>query len=89
VAVDDEGQDARAIDAVVNAPGELASVEGTPLLWDSAHPLCRWPGTGEASILGEDGPWALAGHEARAGSPRAGRVASGRRAEAEIGNWSK
>jgi hypothetical protein len=48
--------DARAVDVVVDALGELASVDGTPLLWDSAHPLSPVAWNGEASVLGEDGP---------------------------------
>jgi YD repeat-containing protein len=67
VAAGDDGQDARAIDVVVDAVGELASVDGTPLLWDSAHPLGPLAWNGKASILGEDGPRALAGHKGRIG----------------------
>jgi RHS repeat-associated protein len=63
VVTSDDGEDARAIDVVVDALGELASVDGTPLLWDSAHPLRPLAWNGEASVLGEDGPWALAGRD--------------------------
>jgi RHS repeat-associated protein len=59
----DNGE-APAINVVVDALGELASVDGTPLLWDTAHPLGPLTWNREASILGEDGPWALAGRDA-------------------------
>jgi YD repeat-containing protein len=62
-----DGQDARGIEVVIDAVGELASVDGTPLLWDSAHPLGPLAWNGKASILGEDGPRALAGHKGRIG----------------------
>jgi YD repeat-containing protein len=62
--VADDNGEAPAINVVVDALGELASVDGTPLLWDTAHPLGPLTWNREASILGEDGPWALAGRDA-------------------------
>jgi RHS repeat-associated protein len=64
VAARDDDGDARVIDVVVDALGELAAVDGTPLLWDAAHPLQPLAWNGEAAVLGEDGPWALAGTDA-------------------------
>jgi RHS repeat-associated protein len=63
VAAGGDDNDVHAIDVVVDALGELASVNGRPLLWDSAHPLQPLTWNGEASVLGENGPWALAGRD--------------------------
>ncbi|MEA2130817.1 MAG: hypothetical protein QOJ85_3708, partial [Solirubrobacteraceae bacterium] len=54
------GDDPRPIDVAVDALGELAALDGTRMLWDTAHPLqpLRW--NGDNAVIGEGSPWALA-----------------------------
>jgi RHS repeat-associated protein len=55
-----DGADAQTIRVVVDALGELAAIDGTPMLWDTAHPLSALTWNGEAAVVGEASPWALA-----------------------------
>jgi RHS repeat-associated protein len=45
----------------VDALGELAAVDGTALMWDTAHPLAPLTWSGADAVIGEGAPWALAG----------------------------
>jgi RHS repeat-associated protein len=45
----------------VDALGELASIDGTPLMWDSADPLTPLTWMGEQAVVGLGSPWATAG----------------------------
>ena len=49
------------IDIEVDALGELAAVDGTALLWDTADPLAPLSQIGEQVAIGQDSPWALTG----------------------------
>lgn len=44
----------------VDAIGELAAVDGTPLLWDSADPLSPLAWIGDRAVIGHGAPWATA-----------------------------
>jgi len=55
-----EDEEPRSIAVVVDALGELAELDGTPMLWDSAHPLQPLAWDGRHAVLGEGSPWALA-----------------------------
>jgi len=44
----------------VDALGELASVDGTPLMWDSADPLSPPTWIGDSAVIGPGTPWAAA-----------------------------
>ena len=48
---------------VVDALGELAEVDGTSLLWDTADPLTPVAWMGGQAVIGAGAPWALAGAE--------------------------
>jgi RHS repeat-associated protein len=39
---------------------ELAAVDGTPMLWDTEHPLQPLTWNGSGAVIGEGSPWALA-----------------------------
>jgi RHS repeat-associated protein len=52
--------DAHTTRVVVDALGELASLDGTPMLWDTASPLSPLTWDGAAAVVGEASPWALA-----------------------------
>jgi RHS repeat-associated protein len=54
------GADAHTIRVIVDALGELAAIDGKPMLWDTAHPLSPLTWNGEAAVIGETSPWALA-----------------------------
>jgi len=54
------GEDERTISVVVDALGELAALDGTPMLWDTAHPLSPLAWNGHSAVVGEASPWALA-----------------------------
>jgi RHS repeat-associated protein len=45
----------------VDALGELAEVDGAPVLWDTADPLAPLAWLGEQAVVGYGTPWALAG----------------------------
>jgi RHS repeat-associated protein len=45
----------------VDALGELAAVDGTPLMWDTADPMGPLSWLGDAAVVGHGAPWALAG----------------------------
>jgi RHS repeat-associated protein len=45
----------------VDVVGELAEFDGVALLWDTADPLQSLAWDGERAVIGEGGPWALAG----------------------------
>ena len=53
-------EDQRTISVVVDALGELAALDGTPMLWDTAHPLSPLAWNGQDAVVGETSPWALA-----------------------------
>jgi RHS repeat-associated protein len=55
-----DGADERTISVVVDALGELAALDGTPMLWDTAHPLSPLTWNGQGAVVGEGSPWALA-----------------------------
>lgn len=61
VVTEHPGEGARTVDLVVDALGELAVVDGTPMMWDSAHPLQPLAWDGQHAVVGEGSPWALAG----------------------------
>jgi RHS repeat-associated protein len=54
------GDDSRPIKVAVDALGELAAVDDTPTLWDTAHPLQPLTWNGNGAVIGEGTPWALA-----------------------------
>jgi RHS repeat-associated protein len=54
------GAMSRSIDVAVDALGELAAIDGTSTLWDTAHPLQPLTWTGSDAVIGEGAPWALA-----------------------------
>lgn len=45
---------------VVDAHGELADVDGEPVLWDSADPLAPLAWLDGQAVIGADAPWAVA-----------------------------
>ncbi len=53
------GVDERTV--TVDALGELAAVDGAPLLWDTADPLSPLSWLDGAAVVGHGAPWALAG----------------------------
>jgi RHS repeat-associated protein len=55
------GGDEQTTSVVVDALGELAEVDGKPLLWDSADPLAPLAWLDEQAVVGAGTPWALAG----------------------------
>jgi YD repeat-containing protein len=62
-AIDRSGRDASAqasIEVAVDALGELAAVDGAPILWDTAHPLQPLTWHGDGAVIGEGSPWAHA-----------------------------
>lgn len=52
--------DDRSTGLAVDALGELAEVDGTPLLWDTADPLTPLTWMGGQAVIGHGSPWALA-----------------------------
>lgn len=52
------------IEIVVDALGELASLDGREMLWDTADPLQPLAWNGEGAVVGEGGPWATASGDA-------------------------
>ncbi|MEA2224689.1 MAG: hypothetical protein QOH83_3065 [Solirubrobacteraceae bacterium] len=66
VHADAGSRDGRTISVVVDALGELAAIDGTPMLWDTAHPLSPLTWNGEAAVVGETSPWVLASRGAGA-----------------------
>jgi RHS repeat-associated protein len=58
------GEDERTTTVVVDALGELAEVDGSALLWDSADPLAPLAWLNEQAVVGAGAPWALAGSDA-------------------------
>jgi len=56
----------QATSVVVDALGELAEVDGRPLLWDSADPLAPLAWLDEQAVVGAGSPWALAGSDGAA-----------------------
>ena len=56
-------QEPRSTGVVVDALGDLAELDGTPMLWDTAHPLQPLAWDGHHSVVGEGSPWALASGE--------------------------
>jgi RHS repeat-associated protein len=61
--IDRTGRDAGhsgSIHVAVDALGELAAVDRTRMLWDSAHPLQPLTWNGKGAVIGEGSPWALA-----------------------------
>jgi RHS repeat-associated protein len=60
------GGDEQATSVVVDALGELAEVDGRPLLWDSADPLAPLAWLDEQAVVGAGAPWALAGADGAA-----------------------
>ena len=58
--------DEQTTSVVVDALGELAEVDGTPLLWDSADPLAPLAWLDEQAVVGAGAPWALAGGDGAA-----------------------
>jgi len=56
-----DGEDPRSTRVVVDAFGELAELDGTAMLWDTAHPLQPLAWDGRNAVVGEGAPWALAG----------------------------
>ncbi|MDI6104798.1 DUF6531 domain-containing protein [Actinoplanes sp. NEAU-A12] len=61
--VGSDDADEFAPEAVVDALGELAEVNGTPLLWDTADPLTPLCWMGGKAVIGNGSPWGLAGAE--------------------------
>lgn len=57
VAIEDGDRTTR---TAVDALGELAEVDGTPLLWDSADPLSPLAWMGDRAVIGHGAPWATA-----------------------------
>jgi RHS repeat-associated protein len=55
-----DGDEPRTVDVVVDALGELAALDGTAVLWDTAHPLQPLAWNGAGAVVGEGAPWALA-----------------------------
>lgn len=61
--IDDSGPDGDEVErvrVVVDALGELAELNGTPLMWDTADPFAPLAWTGGSAVVGEATPWALA-----------------------------
>jgi RHS repeat-associated protein len=56
-----DGEPTESVRVAVDALGELAELDGTPLMWDSAHPLQPLTWIGGEAVVGEGAPWALAG----------------------------
>ena len=56
----DRGGDEDPLRVAVDALGELAAVDGTALMWDTAHPLQPLTWRGADAVIGEGAPWALA-----------------------------
>lgn len=54
-----EGEQPVATSITVDALGDLAAVNGTWLMWDTAHPLEPLSWNGEGAVVGEGAPWAL------------------------------
>jgi RHS repeat-associated protein len=50
----------RTVPTVVDALGELAEVDGRPLLWDTADPLSPLAWMDDRAIIGHGAPWATA-----------------------------
>jgi RHS repeat-associated protein len=50
----------RTVPTVVDALGELAEVDGSPLLWDTADPLSPLAWMDDRAIIGHGAPWATA-----------------------------
>ncbi len=55
------GEPQRTTRLTVDALGELAELDGMPLLWDSAQPLSPLAWHAGAAVIGEGAPWAMAG----------------------------
>jgi RHS repeat-associated protein len=55
------GAPTESVRVAVDALGELAELDGTPLMWDTAHPLAPLTWIGGDAVVGEGTPWALAG----------------------------
>lgn len=56
----DDGK-AHRTSVTVDALGELAEVDGTPFMWDTADPFGRLVSIGSSAVIGDDRPWAVAG----------------------------
>ena len=57
-------QEPRSTGVVVDALGDLAELDGTPMLWDTAHPLQPLAWDGVNAVVGEGSPWVLASGDA-------------------------
>jgi RHS repeat-associated protein len=60
------GEDEQATGVVVDALHELAFIDGTSVLWDSADPLAPLAWLDGQAVIGADAPWALAGGDGAA-----------------------
>jgi len=60
------GKEEQTTSVVVDASGELAEVDGAPLLWDSADPLAPLAWLDEQAVVGAGTPWGLAGGDGAA-----------------------
>lgn len=54
-----DGDDARATSVAVDALGELAQVDDTPVMWDTASLLAPLAWVGQQAVVGHGSPWAL------------------------------
>jgi RHS repeat-associated protein len=60
VRIESAGSDERATSLKVDALGELAEVNGSPLLWDTADPFSPLTWMDQSAVIGHGSPWALA-----------------------------
>jgi len=54
------GGNPRSTSVVVDVLGELASLDGTAMMWDTADPFAPLAWRGDEAVIGEGSPWALA-----------------------------
>ncbi|MGH3937223.1 MAG: DUF6531 domain-containing protein [Pseudonocardiaceae bacterium] len=57
---------ARSTRLVVDALGELAEVDGTTLMWDTADPMAPLTWLGQSAVIGDGRPWAVVSAAAHA-----------------------